>query len=172
MLQMYLLNFALCAFWISGITLYLLKPFFPFLANIVTYGKLSNTSNERFGFRSLFVWSSYYVSGLIASFVVPFLLNSFQSSSFDSRRLTLWLFRFQTFRRLCECLFVHKFSDRRMPVQHIIPAIGFYVNAALTICISVGNSTSNINIEQLSVSYTALYRAIRHLKTVPLTLQV
>lgn len=152
MSQSYLLSIALNAFWIASISIYGLKPFLPFLSMLTKYGKLSTTSGGGFGIRPSYVWPMYYMTGFLSSFMVPLIIKSFQSSSFSTSRLALWLFRTQMFRRYCECMFVHKFSlHRRMPILHAVSPILFYICVTLTICTNV-DFTSNIKPEHLFVS--------------------
>lgn len=143
-----IIRIIVCMAWAFGIAIHIAKPFVLSLKRFLTYGKQrrndvtvsKNESKQRDAFPFYLPlrisWSLFYICGLCFTFTVPLTLRIFRVSTPSQTYLPLLLFQFQLFRRLFECLFIHKFSSNRlMPILQVFGAISYYFFAVLTISI-------------------------------------
>mmetsp|Transcript_12408 Transcript_12408/g.37859 ORF Transcript_12408/g.37859 Transcript_12408/m.37859 type:complete len:285 (+) Transcript_12408:176-1030(+) len=130
-------------YWIAGSMLGVVSAVSPRLRAALSYGKHTRgwaARNPSPVVHALLIrgtvpnklaWTSFYATGLI--------LNTALFKEYFSIRGLQWrnlaaaiMFEFHVFRRLLECVFVHKFAPRYLPLLHYAAATSFYFFTPLT----------------------------------------
>lgn len=147
------------SFWLFALCVACLKIVSPSFDAVLRYGRLrgacvgekaagnsgvvllvQRVSQRNSGLSSREGWTSFYVVGTLAGWLCLFVQQTMHGH--DSG-FVLFLFILQTSRRLCECLFVHKFSESDLSLLHLLLGSSFYVAVPATILVSEVRTASS-----------------------------
>eukprot|EP00188_Purpureofilum_apyrenoidigerum_P001469 Plantae.Rhodophyta-Purpureofilum_apyrenoidigerum.ctg18065.p1 GENE.Plantae.Rhodophyta-Purpureofilum_apyrenoidigerum.ctg18065~~Plantae.Rhodophyta-Purpureofilum_apyrenoidigerum.ctg18065.p1 ORF type:complete len:285 (+),score=26.61 Plantae.Rhodophyta-Purpureofilum_apyrenoidigerum.ctg18065:142-996(+) len=130
-------------YWIAGLLLGTLSAISPKLRAALSYGKhmrgwtarspspIIHALLIRGTVPNKLAWTSFYATGLIINTVL--LREYFSIRGLQWRNLSAAImFEFHVTRRLLECLYVHNFASRYLPLLHYAAAISFYFFTPMT----------------------------------------
>lgn len=123
-------------FWVSGTVCILLKSHVPVLDELLSYGRLANSSLsprlQLYTLKDSTVWRALYIFAFTFSVLTSYVVS--KSDLALETPFPLTLFQIQTARRLFDCIVIHRFSaTRRMPIHLFMAGWIYYVLAPLTL---------------------------------------